>query len=331
MNDFDRLLTECAEDLRAAIEAEAPELCPDFAAVLEEAAARGLIDSPLDLRLAQGDTPQPLPLAPPLLPGDPLGDLIHEAKRAALADTAARALLALPPAPTPQRRPVWLGALLAVAAVCLLYVGLTPLLAQPTLHSGAPNQAEWRDLARPAESPVPNLEPIAPAPTSARRPAPVPPPSDAQDLLQQPPEAAPPLTDAASSAEEPAQAAATAEDDPIAALERAAEARWSAGDLDGAERHLREIIRRARSPRQRDLAYGDLFTITRQLHGRDAEAALWGEYLDRLPRGRYADDARAGLCRRDPEPAACWRRYLLEHPRGAHRDEAERAAAARGP
>lgn len=110
------------------------------------------------------------------------------------------------------------------------------------------------------------------------------------------------------------------------ALEAEAEARWRAGDLVGAERALRAIIRAGGDRRRVDLAYGDLFTVTRQLHGREREAAVWGEYLRRFPRGHYADDARAGLCRRAEGAArgACWQRYLADFPRGSHRAEAGR-------
>ncbi|MCA9634570.1 MAG: hypothetical protein KC420_00860 [Myxococcales bacterium] len=68
--------------------------------------------------------------------------------------------------------------------------------------------------------------------------------------------------------------------------------------------------------------------MTRQLHGRAREAAVWEEYLRRFPRGRYADDARAGLCRRadDADASECWRRYLEAFPRGTHRAEAERSS-----
>ena len=114
------------------------------------------------------------------------------------------------------------------------------------------------------------------------------------------------------------------------ALEVEAEALWRAGDRAGAEALLRKIIRLSRARRRADLAYGDLFTITRQLYGREREAEVWREYLARFPRGRYADDARAGLCRRESasEARACWSRYMLDFPSGTHRDEAGRTTDA---
>ncbi|MCA9663210.1 MAG: hypothetical protein KC486_33060, partial [Myxococcales bacterium] len=113
-------------------------------------------------------------------------------------------------------------------------------------------------------------------------------------------------------------------------LEAEAEALWRAGERAAAERTLRAIIRRAGDSRRADLAYGDLFTITRQLYGREREAAVWREYLARFPRGDYADDARAGLCRRetDADAVRCWGRYLADFPTGLHRAEATRATEA---
>lgn len=111
-------------------------------------------------------------------------------------------------------------------------------------------------------------------------------------------------------------------------LEAKAESLWRAGDRESAITLLRTIIRRARGQRRADLAYGDLFTITRQLHGREREAAVWREYLERFPRGRYADDARAGLCRRmtNTEARSCWSSYALDFADGSHRLEADRAS-----
>lgn len=112
-------------------------------------------------------------------------------------------------------------------------------------------------------------------------------------------------------------------------LEDEAQALWQRGELAAAEQKLREVLRVAGGSRRAELAYGDLFALVRQMHGADGQAALWREYLGKFPGGRFADDARAGLCQRTAaaERAACWREYLEEHPAGAHRG---RAAAAIG-
>ena len=107
-------------------------------------------------------------------------------------------------------------------------------------------------------------------------------------------------------------------------LEARAQALWRAGDLDGAEKLLREVIRRSRRGVRVELAYGDLFAIARQRGGASAQVAIWREYLRRSPDGRFADDVQAGLCRHAPaaEAADCWAEYLRARPRGAHVKEA---------
>mgnify|MGYP000408521555 CR=1 FL=1 len=107
-------------------------------------------------------------------------------------------------------------------------------------------------------------------------------------------------------------------------LEEEAQALWQAGELAAAERKFREILRVA-DGRRAELAYGDLFALTRQMRGSDGQAGVWREYLGRFPGGRFAEDARAGLCQRmsGEARAACWREYLERHPDGAHRAQAE--------
>jgi len=115
-------------------------------------------------------------------------------------------------------------------------------------------------------------------------------------------------------------------------LEDEAQALWQRGELAAAEQKLREVLRVAGVSRRAELAYGDLFALVRQMHGADGQAAVWREYLQRFPGGRFADDARAGLCQRTAtaERAACWREYLEKHPAGAHRGRAEAAIGGEG-
>lgn len=110
-------------------------------------------------------------------------------------------------------------------------------------------------------------------------------------------------------------------------LDEQAQSRLAAGDVAGAERAYRAIVRSGGHGALAELAYGDLFTLA---HGRgDAKAQreLWQEYLRRFPRGRFADDARAGLCRRAAaaERTHCWERYLDDFPTGAYHRQAARA------
>ncbi len=113
-------------------------------------------------------------------------------------------------------------------------------------------------------------------------------------------------------------------------LDAAAHAAWRTGDLAKAERMFRQLAKRAGTGRLGDLAYGDLFTLARQRGAQGKKvASLWREYLQRFPRGRFSDDARAGLCRRAQGDAqrGCWQRYLDDMPDGAHRAQARRALA----
>lgn len=113
-------------------------------------------------------------------------------------------------------------------------------------------------------------------------------------------------------------------------LEALAAEAWARGDLQEAERALEQIARRGGRSRQAELAYGDLFTIAHQRRNAARKLALYDRYLERFPRGRYADDARAGRCRlTDPSRrASCWTRYLADWPHGSHRDEARSHADA---
>ncbi len=119
-------------------------------------------------------------------------------------------------------------------------------------------------------------------------------------------------------------------EDPLAALDREAQVLWQQGKFQGAADKFAEIVRRAPGSRAAEAAYGDLFALERRLGG-DA-VSLWRAYLRQFPRGRYADDARAGVCRREPEAArgVCWSDYLAAHPDGAHRREAEQVTKTAG-
>jgi tetratricopeptide (TPR) repeat protein len=114
--------------------------------------------------------------------------------------------------------------------------------------------------------------------------------------------------------------------DRLAELDAQAYALLRAGQHEQAVRKFRLIVKIGGSSEYAELAYGELFALARR-EGDDELDELWQAYLKRFPRGRYADAARAGLCRRISEPndRACWTEYLLEHPHGAARSEALRA------
>ncbi|MCY1060749.1 hypothetical protein [Nannocystis sp. SCPEA4] len=129
-------------------------------------------------------------------------------------------------------------------------------------------------------------------------------------------------------AEQPPVEAATDEAAWVA-LDRAAREAWRRGDTEEARALLSALVGTDAAASTVELAYGDLFVLTRKAGDQQALARLWQRYLARFPRGLYAEDARVGLCRRasGAEASACWDLYLGTWPEGAHADEAR---AARG-
>ncbi|MBC8071835.1 MAG: hypothetical protein IAG13_26145 [Deltaproteobacteria bacterium] len=115
----------------------------------------------------------------------------------------------------------------------------------------------------------------------------------------------------------------------IAAIDAEAHAAWKARDYARAQSSFEALIELAGDSRLADLAYGDLFTLAHRTGDADRELALWKRYLARFPDGRFADDARAGLCRRaaGDARAACWRGYLDDFPGGSFRAQAERESS----
>lgn len=113
-------------------------------------------------------------------------------------------------------------------------------------------------------------------------------------------------------------------DERLRALAEDARQAWGAGDLARAESLLRRIVDAGGRTRHAELAFGDLFNLAHARGATGRAPRLWKAYLRRFPRGRYADDARAGLCRSAPEERqpACWHDYLEDFPRGSYRREA---------
>lgn len=236
-----------------------------------------------------------------------------------------RTLAAIPEAPAPSRRLRGLAVAVMALAAAMVLAWLAPRLLghnDPTVQdpgmgvpSAAPSVAPtpveqtWESGRPPAPAPAP------PVPASAVTPAPEAPAPLPSAVTPAP---APPSTPSVATGRKPGL--------DLDAIERDALAAWRSGDLATAERLLLRIAHAGRNTRA-ELAYADLFAIARQRRGADGQVDMWRAYLDRFPRGRFADDARAGLCRRAEDPAAaraCWERYLERHPSGAHAAEARR-------
>jgi hypothetical protein len=116
-------------------------------------------------------------------------------------------------------------------------------------------------------------------------------------------------------------------DDRLRALLDRAEAQWRAGDVHGAEDTLGQLLRKGGHSRHVQSAYADLFLLAHQAGDDNERRRLWKSYLRRFPRGRYADDARAGLCRTAAadQTNRCWDAYLDDFENGSYRAEATRA------
>ncbi|MDC0717506.1 hypothetical protein [Nannocystis bainbridge] len=241
------------------------------------------------------------------------------------------------PATTPRRRFGWLMA----AAAGLLLVGA---------FAGAATQARRTEgsataIAAPLVAPSPtSTSPTAgPAPGSSRHvskdmpvktdgevAAPVPAEAPAAATLaddERPVEAGEPTRRREATPRrcvEPRPTETTTDEAAWVALDRAAREAWRRGDTEEARALLSALVRSDATAATIELAYGDLFVLARQADDLRALTRLWQRYLDRFPRGLYAEDARVGLCRRAPkgEASACWDLYLGTWPEGAHAGEA---------
>lgn len=117
----------------------------------------------------------------------------------------------------------------------------------------------------------------------------------------------------------PERAAPPSKAERIAALDAEARRLWRAGKLGAAERKFRSLVKVGGRRRAVELAYVDLFALVKQ-RGGDL-GTLYRDYLRRFPKGRYAEDAQAGLCRAASGAARsrCWATYRERFPDGKHR------------
>jgi hypothetical protein len=333
-------LDSLIEDTRASLDAELVRerrlVAPDFAAVVAAARAR---DPEAVSEAAVREAGELAPIVQlgghhPSFAGDhryhgagelsdeQLDGWIADAREHAEADVAARRLAGVPPlrdASVSERPGRGWAMVLAVAAILIGLAVAVPRLLDVFVDGSyreaesTPNQAEYVVPEAHPEGDLrlrPERAPIEPVLQHAIR----------HEEQQQAPEAPEPRS------KSPRSSGVEGKRDRIAQLDAEAQARWAEGDLAGAEQRFREIIELAGRSRYADLAYGDLFTLARQRNDQATERSLWQEYLELFPSGRFADDARAGLCRRaaETEREACWREYLDDFPRGVHTRTAER-------
>lgn len=294
---------------------------PELFALLSEVRAHVEQDV-VDRFAAPARAPASVSPRMPLASAEPAaGEVVHGSDEAAPAPGEV--------VPIGARR-VWAGVMVAAAALLLVAGGVvTGVLATRDEGRVAPQEAVHQDRPTNAERPTqahdevpsrgaPSVAPELQAPEV--EPAIEPEPEPEAD--------AEPKTDRSGPRRRGRSQEATAPSAPtLDELDAEAHAAWRRGDLAAAESAFRAIVTRAGRGKLADLAYGDLFTLARQKKAPAREVALWREYLRTFPRGRFADDARAGLCRRaaeGDERRACWDAYLQAMPEGAHRGQARR-------
>lgn len=237
---------------------------------------------------------------------------------------------ALPPVPAPSqpvsRRRWWVGlgvALSAAAAVLLVsWAGVGVWSADRVDADGSGEFASAIDHAQMAETgghsrnrePTPRPRRPAPAPDTRSTLAPEP---DLESESESEPESEPDSPPAKSAPRRTKQ-------QRLQDLDAQARAAWKAGDLATAQRKLESLVRAGGTRNIADIAYGDLFSLARQRGQTKALRAHWRRYATTFAKGRYIDDARAGLCRTASADArrGCWQAYLRDRPRGTYHQHA---------
>lgn len=243
-----------------------------------------------------------------------------------------RALSPVPELPATRRRlaPI-VGTLLAVAAVAALaWVRFAPSTAtgqeQGSTLEQAANVAEqtlsergeaW--LSRPEKQAA--KSPRTQSNKAERVPHPTEPPPGPQleEEPEQPQQASPESEQQTPEAKPKKKAAPKLTlDERIAALDERAQKRWAEGDLAGANKDFETIVRIGGKRRAVQLAFGDLFSVARQR--KIDPSPYWRRYLQKFPKGRYAEDAKVGLCKKAKGTAAdrCWDEYRSAFPKGSH-------------
>jgi len=261
-----------------------------------------------------------------------------------LADDEVAVRLRRPPPPLPRPRPRLAPLLLAAAAVLLLLAvpGALRRLADPSAGGLTGAQADDTVRDRPQEH---RSEPRAPGrPVVEDMSLTTSPEGHVPESMSVVPAATPParephLPDLATPGDErrdvsPARRptdATSPRPDPLAAelarLDDEAEALLLAGALDEADTRYQQMIALGGRRAAVEHAFADRWLLARRRGDDDGHRELLRAYLKKFARGRFADEASAGLCRLaavDARPA-CWRDYSDRFPGGAYRREADEA------
>jgi hypothetical protein len=322
---LDAYLADASEEL----ERLASACVPDFADVLARARRLSAGEPEPSLAAARGlDALDDDALERATYIGG-LDELLHSAREEAALHAEHIEQAELPPVPVPMRRAAtrWAGlAVLAAAIVAALALGWglradRVLLGRSHGYSGASRTHAPQVWSQALLDVTPRAAARAPRTAGPRTSAPVPSVAPLPSVAPRPQIVAPTQRVAPRRASVPV--------DALTELDRTARAAWQRGELAAAEAALEQLVARGRRGALVDIAYGDLFELARQRRDPAKEARLWRRYLKAFPRGRYSDDAHAGLCRAAQGDAAivCWRRYLDARPSGTWREQARTAIA----
>lgn len=335
--EADRAIDELLDAANEEVESE-PVSPPPFAAVLDRARRldRSLMPPSPELSREPGTEPDEATQIAALAP------FINAARAEAEQDIDAQEAPGLPGPNRGVTRWVIVGGALAAAAAVILLIGLLdvrnmlrteaqrgdhqalgqvdvdrPLLEAATGGDELPT-AELPRLGRTSRSrpePIPSAIPEEPVPLEDIAPEVIP---EEAAPLDPPPPPAPKRNEGRRKTRR--QAA-------LVRLDEQASAHLASGDRAAAEKTYRTLVNKGGRSGLAELAYGDLFTLAHGRRDRGDQKTLWSEYLRKFPRGRFADDARAGLCRTAGSDARteCWERYLDDFPTGAYHRQAERA------
>jgi len=315
-------------DARASLSRARAAVPPDFAAVLARAEAlSGRESGPIAVAPvddgADDDVVVDIRTRPRSGTTDGLDGLVADARAAVERMAEGARMRAIPPMPRvrPRRtvRVVAAGVFGLMAAAAAVTFTIVQVSSPARVEATTPLDQAFRtaaDAVTEGEFEAATPEPATPRPVARAAVVPVP---DVPVVELAPPTIATP----GPAAERPA--VRPVDPDRLRTLSDEARRLWRAGDRTGAEAKFLEVTRAGGRTPLAELAWGDLFALARQMGDDGRLAKRWRGYVAKFPRGRYADDARAGLCRSSKTPGACWAAYLRDFPQGSYRAEARLA------